>query len=74
MAVDRLDLPAGQLRGVLVSADAEKVIALLTEMNAVQTRTDKLGGREIAWHYWRGEVAKALGLPPDTWDEDSDNA
>lgn len=45
--------------------DLDKVVRLLTEMNAQQEKTDELGDREVAWYYWRGKVAEALGLPTD---------
>jgi hypothetical protein len=51
-----------------VDVDIERLTGLLKEMNESQVRTDALGGREVAWYYWRGEIAESLGLPLTVWD------
>jgi hypothetical protein len=49
-----------------------RVIQLLHEMNAQQYRTDGAGDREIAWYYWKDEIAEALGLDSTAFDIDEE--
>lgn len=42
--------------------DINRVVEVLREMDRTQARTDRLGGREVAWHYYRDDVEDALGL------------
>jgi hypothetical protein len=52
--------------------DISRVIQLLHEMNAQQHRTDEAGDREIAWYWWRDEIAEALGLDSKAFEIDEE--
>lgn len=58
--------------------DINRLIKVLRELDAEQQRTESLGGREIAWYYYRDDVEAALNLEPgalDTgeYEEDEEN-
>ncbi len=39
-----------------------KLTELLLDLDAVQTKTDHEGGREVAWYYQRDAIEDAMGL------------
>lgn len=43
-----------------------ELVSALQKMDAQQVKTDEQGDREIAWFWWRYEIAGILGLPEDT--------
>ena len=49
-----------------------ELVSALQKMDAQQVKTDEQGDREIAWFWWRYEIAEILGLPEDTWSQGSE--